>query len=91
MIAVIDPVAPNTCINRTTGIQYAADFYARLWIPIPGDIDHSGSITLADAIVTLQILAGSIPSVPVFEDTDINGDLQLGLAEAVYVLNQIVQ
>jgi hypothetical protein len=91
LIAVIDPAAPNTYLSRSTGIQSPADFYARLWVPLPGDIDHSGAITLVDAIFTLQIITGSTPSMPVFADGDINNDQRLGLAEAMYILNHLAQ
>jgi hypothetical protein len=91
LIAVIDPVSPDTYLNRTTAIQSAADFYTRLWIPAAGDVDHSGAVTLVDVILTLQVITNTTTSVPVYADGDINSDQRLGLAEAVYVLNHLAQ
>ncbi len=91
LIAVIDPNTPNTYLNRTTGIQSAADTYARLSVATDGDVDHSGGVDLVDAILTLQVISGSASFVPVYADGDISGDQQLGLAEVVYILDQLVQ
>lgn len=43
LIAVIDPAAPNTYLSRTTGIQSPTDFYAKLWVPLPGDAGRPDS------------------------------------------------
>ncbi len=91
LIAVIDPITPNTFLNRTTGIQSAADFHSRLWEQTVGDVDHSGTISIEDIILILQVMAGTTTSKPVHADGDINSDNRLGLAEAVYVLNRLTQ
>ena len=91
LIAVIDPNEPNTYLNRSTGIQYAHNFYARLLVPNGGDVDHSGNITLADAILTLQIISNATPSVPVYVDSDINDDEHLGVEEVIYILQHNLQ
>jgi hypothetical protein len=54
-----------------------------------GDVNHSGSVELADAVLTLQILSGVIPAQPVFKDADVNGDGMLGLPEVLYILQTI--
>lgn len=91
LIAVIDPVAPNTYLNRTTGRFSAADFYARLWEQTAGDVDHSGAITMVDMILILQVITNTPSSKTVYVDGDIDSDQRLGLAEAVYVLNRLAQ
>ncbi len=51
----------------------------------PGDIDHSGTIDLRDAILALKITAGIYPD-EMFLDADISGDGKIGLQEAIYML-----
>lgn len=53
---------------------------------MPGDVDGSGTIDLRDVIVTLQIMGRTIPPSTIRADSDVNGDGQLGLAEAIYIL-----
>jgi len=52
----------------------------------PGDIDADGKITLKDAVLTLQTLSGS--DAEVCTDADVN-DGQIGIAEAVFILNKL--
>jgi len=52
----------------------------------PGDIDADGKITLKDAVLTLQTLSGS--DAEVCTDADVN-DGQIGIAEAVFILNEL--
>ncbi len=91
LIAVIDPITPNTFLNRTTGFQSSADFYSRLWEQSVSDVDHSGTSSIEDIILILQVMAGMTTSKPVYADGDINGDNRLGLAEAVSVLDSLAQ
>ena len=37
----------------------------------PGDVDDSGDMNLADAILTLQLCTGSTPAVPVYKEAEI--------------------
>ena len=52
---------------------------------VPGDIDHSQTVDLADAIAALQITAG-ISSTEVYLDADVNGDGRIGTAEAIFAI-----
>ncbi len=54
----------------------------------PGDIDADGKITLKDAVLTLQTLSGS--DAEICTDADVN-DGQIGIAEAVFVLNRLAE
>jgi hypothetical protein len=54
-----------------------------------GDVNHSGTVELADAVLTLQVLSGVIPAQEVFNDADVNGDGRLGLPEVLYILQTI--
>ncbi len=51
---------------------------------MPGDIDADGKITLSDAVLVLQMLSGS--DAEICSDADVN-DGQIGLAEALFILN----
>ena len=56
-------------------------------IPLaPGDTDGSGTISLQDAILALQVASGIAPAVPIHKETGIKGDEKIGLEEAIYVL-----
>ncbi|QTA93843.1 Peptidase M14 domain-containing protein [Desulfonema magnum] len=56
---------------------------------VPGDINHSNSADLTDAIVTMKLLTGTDIVFPVHKDADLNNDGKIGLQEAVYVLRKI--
>lgn len=52
-----------------------------------GDINQDDVISIEDAILGLQVLAGESPSIPEFvEGLDVNGDSLLGLAEILNTL-----
>ena len=52
---------------------------------LPGDVDRSGDIGLADVILSLQVAAGLFPG-QVESSADIGGDQRIGLEEALYGL-----
>jgi hypothetical protein len=60
----------------------------------PGDMDRSGSVDMADALLALKA-AASDQSVPGMRDdyptsgADVNGDHQAGMAEALYILQYL--
>lgn len=54
----------------------------------PGDVNHDGVVDLSDAVLTLQILAGIVPSQSVFKDADVNQDGRIGTAEVIYILQK---
>lgn len=56
----------------------------------PGDIDDDKAVTLADAILALQILSGVDTSSKTIKlDRDVNSDGRIGLAEAIHALQVI--
>jgi hypothetical protein len=60
-----------------------------LWAPpsVPGDINGDTSVTIADAILALQVLSATVPAgTAVSAAADANGDGRIGLAEAVWIL-----
>jgi len=58
---------------------------------IPGDIDFSMAIDLRDAVSALQVSAGISLTTPVHKDTDVNGDEKIGVEEAIYAIQKIIQ
>ncbi|MDP2875740.1 MAG: dockerin type I domain-containing protein, partial [Holophaga sp.] len=53
----------------------------------PGDINGDGSITIADAILAMQVLAGMRPEgLPAAALSDVNGDGKIGLPEVIYIM-----
>ncbi|MCE5264738.1 MAG: hypothetical protein LLG97_14560 [Deltaproteobacteria bacterium] len=57
---------------------------------LPGDVNRSGQIDLADAIGALQHLSGQKTS-NVFYPADINADGKIGLAEVIYILQKTAE
>ena len=56
----------------------------------PGDLNHSGSVDLIDAIQAMKVTAGiSLSSEDIFTDADVNKDNRIGLEEAIYALQVI--
>ena len=55
--------------------------------PVPGDIDHSGSIDLTDLIISLQVssMTGT-ETESVNALADMNNDAKIGIEEAVYII-----
>ena len=51
---------------------------------VPGDVDRSGSVDLADVVVTLQVLTEDTAAA--HSDGDVNGDNKIGLEEAIFGL-----
>jgi hypothetical protein len=57
---------------------------------IPGDIDGDGFITLADAVLTLQILSSvDTTGKTIKPASEVSGDQRVGLAEAIFVMQAI--
>lgn len=46
-------------------------------------------ITLADAILALQVMASIEPSEPVHKEVDVNEDVRIGLEEVVCILQKV--
>lgn len=56
-------------------------------LSLPCDVDDSGTVDLADAIASLQALAGRVPAGTVLSvGADTNGDGRLGMAEGICAL-----
>lgn len=53
------------------------------WHIAGGDVDGSGTVDLADVILSLQITSGLSPE-HILSDADISGDQKIGIEEALY-------
>ncbi len=54
-----------------------------------GDVDLSGAVQLKDVIVLLQIMSGLAPAGTISLNADVDEDGKLGLAEAIYALQEL--
>lgn len=54
-----------------------------------GDVNGDKYITLADAIIALQVIARMEPTSIVYKEADVNGDNKIGIEEVVYVLQKV--
>ena len=71
-----DEAGNNTSITSLGGVLF-------------GDIDDNRSVTLADAILTLQIISGQEPASPPVKKSDVNGDQRIGMENAIYILQKL--
>ncbi len=56
----------------------------------PGDINADGDVTLSDAILALQIIRGmDVTGENINIEAEVNGDNKIGLAEVVYILQNV--
>jgi hypothetical protein len=53
-----------------------------------GDINRDGQVTVADAILSLQVMSGLTPA-GVYLDNDVNGDGKIGMADFIFVLQKV--
>lgn len=54
---------------------------------VPGDLDHSGKLTVADYVILSQMVKGEIPATL---DGDLNGDGEVTVADARILYNMIL-
>ncbi|QTA93564.1 Helix domain-containing protein [Desulfonema magnum] len=60
-------------------------------VPVKGDINGDGDVTLADIVVTLQALAALEASAEVCAENDVSGDEKVGLEEAIWLMKQMTK
>lgn len=88
----------NTALNYGVDITYTYDATGnrleRLVViddPIAGDVNNDGSVTLEDAILSLQITSGITLKSPIFKESDINNNNRIDLAETIWGLRTIAE
>jgi hypothetical protein len=57
----------------------------------PGDVNISGEVDIADAVLAIRLLSGKNPGTEDLTGADVNGDGQIGAAEAVYILQKLAE
>ncbi len=90
-----DPFNPQALYDSldfsdlTTNILAARELYRQLFVVVPGDVDRSGVVNIADAICLLNYLylCGSAPRP--LSVADPNGDCSVTLADAVYLFRYL--
>jgi protocatechuate 3,4-dioxygenase beta subunit len=60
-------------------------------IDFRGDVNGDGSITLSDALLAKKIMAGKSTDENIFLSADVNQDGKIGMAEILYIYQQISQ
>ncbi|MCG2741565.1 MAG: hypothetical protein L6300_15225, partial [Syntrophaceae bacterium] len=84
---VINPSYVNTFVNTEGNSASRALYRFTLQPPLPGDVSGNGEVTLADAILALQIVSGFTPTVTL--PGDVNAGNRIGLPEAIYILQEV--
>ncbi len=57
---------------------------------LAGDIDHSSTVDLQDAILALKLSAGITPS-DIWPGGDTNNDKKIGIEDAIYILQKVAK
>jgi len=100
IISVVITLSANSIFAGTISYQY--DQHNRLIkvdfsSTIAGDIDHNSSVDLEDAIMIIQIVSGmkSVQSKEIskciFPDSDVDGNGNIAIEKAVYVIKKIAE
>ena len=56
---------------------------------LPGDLDGSGQVDIADAILALQVTTRRPLAITLHLENDVNDDGKIGMAEVIYILQRI--
>lgn len=56
---------------------------------LAGDVNGDSAVTLADAIMAIQVAAGITTGQSVVRSAEISGDGRIGLSEAIYILQRV--
>ena len=71
-------------VNNLTGL----DELNITFLPVKGDINRDGSVTIEDALLALQILGGIHPA-NIDLTADVNDDNIIGMGEVLYILHTL--
>lgn len=55
---------------------------------VTGDLNGDGVVTVADAVMTMQVISGITPGQEINQSARVVGDDSIGLTEAIYVLQK---
>ena len=51
-----------------------------------GNVNEDQEVDLQDAVLSLQVVSGGVPAETIRKEADVDGDLRLGVAEAVHAM-----
>lgn len=71
-------------VSDRSGLSDSATVEVRLLLP--GDVNGSDAVDIADAVAILRLLAGLAPPDPFFGEADLDGDGKIGFAELAHSL-----
>lgn len=76
------------CAGANGGVTIGCSTYSQAVSGIKGDVNNDQAVTLADAILALQILSGMTPA-PVNPAAGVNSSGRIGLTEALFALQKV--
>ena len=56
---------------------------------LPGDLDGSGQVDIADAILAIQVVAKRQPAVPIHLGNEVGGNKKIGMEDVIYILQKV--
>ena len=77
-------------INQTVTIakyQIAKTEVNYILLPVKGNVNGDAQVDLTDAVLSLQILSGQVPT-NINPIADVDGDSRIGMAEAIYAIQK---
>ena len=57
----------------------------------PGDINADGLVNLADVTIVLKVLTGQAPNATIDASNSIDSNAQIGIKDAIYILDEMVK
>jgi len=72
-----------------TGFSSPENTYAETIWRINGDVSSNGTVTLADAIISLQVCTGLPVTTKVHSGADVQDDNRIGLDEVIYIMQYV--
>jgi hypothetical protein len=58
---------------------------------LTGDLNGDNAVTLADAVMTMQVISGITPNQSIVQSAEVGGDGRIGLPEAIYILQKAAE
>jgi hypothetical protein len=71
------------------GSELKNDFWEYIPYRMKGDLNDDRKVTLADAIMATQVVSGMIQPGAIIIVADVDGDVKIGMAEVIYILQTV--
>lgn len=79
---------PVTSDHTNIHLQF---LYGPVMVDTLGDVNNDGTVDLIDLVILLQSMTNTSNSSSYYLPADVDGDGKLGMAEALYVMNELIQ